>query len=433
MKGKVMRTELHYYDIYPKMVPANEITRINIKPLGRHAAFEADKEYLIRIIPMCESVGLLPDNTYPFVVSKIDSDGILRFEHKFKAEQEHYVRIYPVLKPEKREDFIVQLSVYSLYKDLYERRPYMGDHHVHTTRSDGCESPEIVPAYYRKSGFDYMAVTDHGDYNGSLEAIEAYKDAPVDLKIFPGEEVHSLENDVHIVNFGGNFSINDLCRMDEEKYYQEVAAIEQELAIPDNVRSFEYAASVWVCNKIREAKGLGIFCHPHWIANAYHVPDAFTNFIFDQHLFDAFEVVGGQTNCENEMQLAIYHDARARGCRIPIVGNSDSHGVVNGEWFGHTKTITFSKSLEKDDFINAIKDGYSAAIDCYSGEQTRVHGPYRFVSYGQFLMREFFPLHDDLCYEEGRAMKDYVLNIEGAREVLEMLKGRTEKLMNHYF
>ena len=35
-----MKTELHYYDIFPKVFPAGKEVEITIKPLGYHADFE---------------------------------------------------------------------------------------------------------------------------------------------------------------------------------------------------------------------------------------------------------------------------------------------------------------------------------------------------------------------------------------------------------
>jgi hypothetical protein len=50
-----------------------------------------------------------------------------------------------------------------------------------------------------------------------------------------------------------------------------------------------------------------------------------------------------------------------------------------------------------------------------------------------FLLSEYFPLHDDLCYEEGRLMKDYVCGSAGAKEALAAISGRTAKLLEKYW
>jgi hypothetical protein len=65
--------------------------------------------------------------------------------------------------------FGIDVSIYSLKEDLYERRPLKGDLHIHTTVSDGCESPEMVSVYYRKAGHDFIALTDHNAYNAAKD------------------------------------------------------------------------------------------------------------------------------------------------------------------------------------------------------------------------------------------------------------------------
>lgn len=41
-------------------------------------------------------------------------------------------------------------------------RPFLkGALHVHTTRSDGQDSPEDVIRLHRQNGYDFMALTDH--------------------------------------------------------------------------------------------------------------------------------------------------------------------------------------------------------------------------------------------------------------------------------
>lgn len=75
---------------------------------------------------------------------------------------------------------------------------------------------------------------------------------------------------------------------------------------------------------------MAIFCHPFWIDNVYNVPVALLQLYLEQGFADAFELVGGLTNHENTLQVAFYRDMLTQGCRIPTVGNSDSHGTVDG-------------------------------------------------------------------------------------------------------
>lgn len=424
-----MKTELSYYEIFPKIVPAGIPMEITVRPLGAHAAFEAG-EYAVRFMPMTGTEEPQSYDAYE-CVTIAPCEGALRFTHAFPGEQEHYVRIFT---SGEAPDRVANLSVYSLLPDLYGRKPYRGDFHVHSCRSDGREAPAVVAANYRKAGFDFIAITDHRQWQPSEEAVAAWRGQPADIKLFHGEEVHTPGNHIHIINFGGDFSVNSLAYEDDEKYKREVDEIQNSLpALPDGVDSFEYAACMWSADRIRKGGGMAIYCHPHWIADVYHVRDAMTNYIFETMPFDAFELLGGQTVPENNMQLAIYNEARARGLNIPIVGSSDSHGTVNANWFNWLSTAVFAKDCSRDGVIEAVKSGYSSALEHFPNEQPRAHGAYRMASYAMFLLRDYFPLHDELCFEEGRAMKDYICGDESALETLKVLKGRTNRLLERFF
>ena len=41
----------------------------------------------------------------------------------------------------------------------------------------------------------------------------------MDMKIYPGEEVHTPDTDVHIVNFGGSYSVNALYEKSAQNAY----------------------------------------------------------------------------------------------------------------------------------------------------------------------------------------------------------------------
>jgi hypothetical protein len=424
-----MNIELANYDIQPRIVPSGRPMEITIRSLGAHAAFEEGCAYIVQFMPMTESLEQQPDVYESADVAA--RGGALRFTHAFPGEQEHYVRIFRAGDPPER---VANLSVYSLLPDLFRLRPYRGDFHVHTCRSDGKEAPAVVAANYRKAGFDFLAITDHSQWLPSEEALSAWQGRPVDLRLFHGEEVHAPGNHIHIVNFGGGISANAAAYEDDDRYGREVAQIQSALgALPAGVDAFEYASCLWSAAKIREGGGMAIFAHPHWIADVYHVRDAMTRHIFETMPFDAFELLGGQTVHENNMQLAIYHDARARGLDIPIVGSSDSHGTVGGHWFNWISSVVFAESCERDAVIRAVKGGCSAALEHYPNESPRAHGSYRMVSYARFLLANYFPLHDELCFEEGRAMKDLICGDESAMEILKVLQGRTGRFMERCF
>ena len=442
--------ELFNYEVFPKVFESEKETEVTIKPLGAHVEFKG--EYTIRVKALTQ--GNIRDykernNLAEYKVSP-DADGCLRFRHTYHDEQEHFVE---VLKDGKR---VVRLSVYSLAPDMVGRYPFRGDLHMHTCRSDGKQAPAIVAAEYRKNGYDFLAITDHDSYYPSLEAINAYKDVPIEYTLVTGEEVHLEDNDIHIVNFGGKYSVNALMPGDHhidvgpgkelrsldgecpeiisvEEYKRQVNELAATLDIPDGIEKFTYASCVWIFNHIKMADGLGIFCHPYWISNVFQVPETLVEYMMETQPFDAFEVLGGESYYQqNGFQTARYYDDRAKGRRYPIVGSTDSHSSVHNENALLASTIVFAPENTREGLVSSIKDMYSVAVDTISTEH-RLVGETRFIRYGDFLLREFFPLHDELVFEEGRAMKDYVCGDETAADILNAISGRMKRQREKYF
>lgn len=432
-----MNKELAYFEMFPKIVPADRESTVTIRSLFSHCMFEDDKDYEITHVPMERP--LQPKDGSNGPVKRIKPVyGSLKFSLLFNGEQEHLISVHEVNRDEKRH--VGDFYLYSLENDLYERYPYKGDFHMHSFRSDGRETPGYVAASCRKIGLDFMALTDHGQYAPSIEAQEAFKDLELDFKIFRGEEVHAPNNPLHIINFGGSFSINDLISKNPEKYAEEVKIIEGRiLDAPQDMDSYQYASSEWVFNKIREAGGLGIYCHPYWVyydlhnpEQGYYISSGLISYMFDKQPYDAFELLGGYYRHEansNMLQVARYNEERAKGRKIPIVGVSDAHGCETGDLFGWYYTIVFSPGLDLQDIAESVKSLYSVAVEAIPGETARVHGPFRLVKYSLFLLREVFPVHDKLCFEEGSLMLQYESGNKNAAEKLTGLAGQVPEFL----
>jgi hypothetical protein len=94
-----------------------------------------------------------------------------------------------------------------------------------------------------------------------------------------------------------------------------------------------------------------------------------------------------------------------------------------------------AERCDKESLIAAVRDRRVVVLEQYAGESLpRVYGEYRYVAYMLFLLTEYFPLHDELCFEEGRLMKEYASgDKEAARDALPLLKalqGRCAALMD---
>lgn len=420
------------YEIFPCVVKSGEKQKITIKPCGECAKFDDGKEYTVSVLPMENSfVTYIPDGNVSYSWDKYDSvcarpvNGVLSFEYSFADEQQWAIDVYT----DGDTKNITRLFVYSVFEDLYERSPYMGDLHAHSCRSDGREEPAVVASNYRRAGFDFMGLTDHGKWRPSQEAIDKFRDVEIDLLLCHGEEVHLSGGYMHVVNFGSDYSVNELFEADKDNIHAALVRESETVQTPDGVNPLEYVYRKWVCEQIRKSGGLCIIPHPFWIHGPYqyNMRSKMLDYVFETGMYDAFELIGGQTVNENNLQVAFYCDQLQKGRKIPVVGSSDSHGTDPARYFKQSKTIVFAKELDSASVCGAVKEFHSVAIDNMPGEAYRVYGSFRLVKYARFLLEHYFPGHDSLCFEEGRLMRDYIDGDSGAVAALSALHGRTEK------
>jgi hypothetical protein len=416
------------FEVAPCVVRSGETVEIAISARETGAAFSSGRTYAVAYTPMEDQgrYSAFGDRHAPtFRVV----DGKLHITQRFDGEQEHGLFVEELRGSERVA--LVDARVYSVEPDLYDRRPLKGDFHIHSDRSDGRDPPAHVAAACRRIGLDFMAVTDHRLYEPSLEAQAAFAGLPIDLAIYPGEEIHPPENPIHIVNFGGSRSVN--AQFADPGWRKEVDEIARGLSgLPPKLEPYLYASALWTFRAVRACGGLGIFCHPYWIyGRRYHIPGSLTDHVFAEQPYDAYEIIGGYHRHEvesNALQVARYHDETRRGRRIPIVGVSDAHGCEQGELFGWYYTIVFAASSALGDLVGAIGDLWSVAVEALPGAQILVHGPMRLVKYAHFLLREFYPGHDELCREEGEAMIAHLGGDASARGWLAGMRGRTLEL-----
>jgi len=390
-----------YFKIYPKIVRADTKAVVTLEP--RFPDWRLPEgEYRFIHYPANYSTR----EEYRNLEVRRDGNRFY-LEGFFEGEQEHIIYV-------EAGNRTITFSLYSVKDDLLYRTPYKGDMHIHTYYSDGIESPAYVASACRRIGLDFLAITDHRRYFPSIEAIETFKNLDLSFKLFPGEEVHPPDNPIHIVNFGGNFSINELFEKDRETYDREVGEIEESLKreIPDIPERYQLASSIWCFNKIREGNGLGIFAHPFWrIREGYYISERLLDLLYEKRPFDAVEIVGGYHMNEltsNNLQVVSYYE-KSKGQNIPVVGVTDAHGCETGSLFGWYYTVVFSPDLELEDLIESIKRGYSVGVESIPGREARVYGSLRLTLFTQFLIREIFPIHDRICEEEGKAMMRYIM------------------------
>ena len=432
-------------DYYPKIVCANKKTQINF--LSFHGKnIPSDVEYLVShstVEGYQKNIEHTKTNRYREEKRCKSADNTLNVEFFFAAEQEHLIRIYKIIQttgPDFKREKVFEARFFSVNPDLFGRTPYKGDIHMHSCHSDGKESPAHIVALSRELGYDFMALTDHRKYAPSLEAIEKYNGVEIGMEIFPGEEVHSPDNSVHIVHAGGKYSVSESFESDsgKEEFLDDVKKKIESLKdkdIPEEVNIHMYASSLVVFDKIREAGGLSMFCHPFWISwDGYNHSMAVTEALVRDRAFDAYELIGGFDRFmvdSNTLQVAYYHELRAQGIKMPVLGVSDAHTMTRNRLFGWYYSIIFSKSNKFEDIKGSIVNFYSTAVEKAEGESARIYGEYRFVKYGLFLLKEFFPVHDRLCKAQSEMLKAHMID-NSTPSQLDEIKAIKDAVQEYY-
>ena len=72
-------------------------------------------------------------------------------------------------------------------------------------------------------------------------------------------------------------------------------------------------------------------------------------------------------------------------------------------------------------------------MERYGDAPEHVIGTYRLTKYTLFLLEQYFPLHDELCFEEGCRIKDAYFGDEDSMEILQKINGRVKKFTDKFF
>ncbi len=438
------------YNVTPRVLLADKQQTVSVVGLDSSMRLYDDNEYLVTLIA-CDmweyrdgKVLKEIDCTKEFRLYPVN--GVLSFQDNFHGEHEWKVRIEQVenthipetmrkYHPKKASTYKLELefSLYSLREDLYSLRPFKGDLHIHTTGSDGSESPEITAAQYRKYGYDYIAITDHNNMKSSLEAISYYKNVDTALKLFPGEEVHPCGN-LHMINFASEYSVCALAREDAARNEREVLEISKEFKDNDPETAYALAWYKWVCDNIRKAGGVAIYPHPLWRPRGrVNIPLSTTIEILKRGLCDVYEVFGGTDRNNNRAQVQLSHQMASEGYKLPIVACSDSHDSLEHNYsrFDQAWTVTFAEDANA--IPDAVKNGMSVAVDNFVQNDRNIYGNFRLVQYTWFLLENFYETHDELCNAAGQAIIRYVHGDKSQNTIISALEKEIQKFTESFF
>lgn len=379
--------------VYPRVYRADSSSRVYVRtdepcgtpPMIRISGME------IYTIPHARIHRIDDEERYPFLPMTEAEDGSYYIDYAFVGEQR-----YSLTLKLPSGTVTPRTYLYSLGEELWTLSPFKGDTHLHTCRSDGEGTPLEVAADYRAAGFDFIAITDHHKFAPSVEGRDAIASLTSEFRVYTGEEVHNRDMGYfHIVNFGGESSVNEIIESDPEGIEAEVDEILASRDLSECASPYECAYRMLISQKIREAGGVSVLPHPYWEAyGEYNMQSRDLLYLLRRRAFDALELVAG---CDadgngNNIQLSVWADLRAEGIRIPIVGSSDAHTTnpsTPGGKFNRQFTVVYAPDV--DSVKEAVLAEHTVAVIAFTDTEFLVLGTAPLVKYTRFLLREFYP------------------------------------------
>lgn len=426
------------FSIFPKVIPLGQKARITITGL-RDKTIIPGQSYKVRILSMTNhqdsiqfTISALSPKTNT-MFSDPSHGGIIEFEHVFAFKGEYSIVI---MQNDENSFKMTTERVYAINHELAGLYPYKGDLHIHTYYSDGRMSPIYMAIRGKKLGLDFAAITDHGKYEPSIEAIRIAKEIDLDMLLLPGEEVDFPAG--HIVSINAEASITSLKNNKEEHQKMIDETINKRLKdkkLVDNLSKEHYAHALWIIDKIHEFGGCAFLAHPYWVSgDKYHLHLPIFEQLLEDGDMDGIEVIGGYFSPEfesNWLAVAKYYEEVAKGHKYPLIGNSDTHyrsGKPGDDLYGWYWTTVFSKSLSKEDILDSILNMRCVACERPNGERFIAVGPFDLVEYTCFLDREFFPIHDRICSMEAEIYLDILMEKNASIDQLLQLRRNLSEL-----
>lgn len=238
--------------------------------------------------------------------------------------------------------------------------------HCHTTRSDGADAPDKVIRYYHENGYDFLAITDHRNYNYVNHAPE------VPITIIPG-----MEFDNTFTRENGFRTFHTVCigpsKEDGNGYSQD-----EQMPSGTAKDQFEYQSYL---NEIHAKNNLTIYCHPEWSSTPARY--------FDQMKGNfAMEIWNSGCVIENDMDkdAAYWDELLGQGQVIYGVATDDGHAMEQhcNAWVmvrAENELNSILKALENGAFYSScgpeiynfyVEDG-KAVVECSPAAMIRFH------------------------------------------------------------
>ena len=352
---------LSAWELNCRVFPADSLQEIRIRATAQKERQEISSlrvGYIRDDGFFSDGTGPVRDHIWQILPSRTEKDTIvvsvmLRDEHEHTLFLHDPRRQKAAYRPEG-----TMLKIYSLRPDLFSLRPYKGNVHTHSNRSDGSSSVSDVLIHSRRAGLDFIALTDHWLFAPSQEMKELEKKYRTGVEVFSGEEVHSDGGMLHSISLGGNWQVSRRSELVDEakKIIPEIAGKFPHL----NKIELQYCAdSVARFAKMRQAGSFIIYSHPYWkLLNRYHFTEKFNEYMLNNADYDALELFNATVPFS--MMLNRWHQLALEGRNPAVVSVSDNHyapGVELSQFY----TIIFAPDCTVESFRNAVKERRSVA------------------------------------------------------------------------
>jgi len=203
---------------------------------------------------------------------------------------------------------------------------YKGNVHLHTTNSDGCLSPARMASEYKKTGYNFVVITDH----------------------FKRTDVEGLSDDKMLVIAGEEVSPVGITRLGCD--YEFLApGIKRQISLPKN-KNPEMSPQT-IIDRIRQEDGLAILAHPNF---SHMMPEDILPLqdLFGVEIFNPVFGLGGRS-----YSLVHWDQLLESGKKMFGFAGDDSHGALPiPSYAGYI--MVKAPSLTKEAVMESIRNGY---------------------------------------------------------------------------
>ncbi len=205
--------------------------------------------------------------------------------------------------------------------------------HCHTTRSDGKGTPEEVIRLFGKKGYDFLAITDHRNYN--------YKNftPEVPITIIPG-----MEFDNTFLRDHGFRTFHTVCigpAKEDGNGYEQDERLESGTAKNQE----EYQTYL---DEIHKKGNLTIYCHPEWSSTPARYFERLRG-DFAMEIWNS----GGALEFDMDTDAAYWDELLGQGKRIYGVATDDGHSM---DQHGHGWVMVRAENSIAA-ILDALKEG----------------------------------------------------------------------------